>query len=100
MNDRQKNLQKIRALHKAIRWAALGEVPPEFAGYTLGGLAAEIKARMQLESVYLKYDPIQVEIPPGATFKDGKLELPEGTTFADLKFSKPKKPSPLDPRRN
>lgn len=91
MNGRQENLARISAIHKAMRWSALGECPAGMENCTLGGLACELKGRMAIEAVYLAHDPPpQVILPPGSTFKDGKVELPEGKTFADLQFYKPR----------
>lgn len=79
--DRRANLKRIAALHKAMRWAAIGDCSEEFAGCTLGGLALELKARIALEQVYLAHDlpAIQVEIPPGST------------SLLDMKFTKPRR---------
>ena len=82
MNDREKNKHRIRELHQALRWAALGECLEKFKGCTLDGLAAEIKGRMAIELVYLQHDP-----PPPVVV--------DGVTFV---YTPPKEPN--DPRLN
>lgn len=60
---RRKNIQRIQALHTALRHTACGACPPAFAHLTLGSIANELMARIEVEHLAL-----QLDVPTSAHF--------------------------------
>lgn len=56
MTERKKNLERIKLLHRALRYTGCGECPPGFEHLRLGPLAHELRARIEVETLCVSMD--------------------------------------------
>lgn len=55
-SEREKNLERIKALHTALRYAGCGALMPGFGHLKLGAIAQELRARIEVENFCLQMD--------------------------------------------
>lgn len=54
--ERDKNLERIKALHRALRYTACGACPPGFEHLKLIQISRELLARLEVENFCIKMD--------------------------------------------